>query len=92
MTPKVFMFTGKIRTFFGRHHPIVFIAVTGLLLAVALLALYGVLTSTDASTTTSSSIGGFDEKTADKIKALRASDSGNATITLPSPRPNPFVE
>jgi|GEM_PF-6607803 len=94
MTPSVYMALSKVRLFLRRHHPVIFISVLGIVLALALLMLYGVLSATDISVTPNNTISTFDTDTENKIKNLRASDStgSGATITLPSNRTNPFVE
>jgi hypothetical protein len=90
MTPQLYQLVGSARVFFGRHHPVIFFAILGLSLAAAVFTLYQVLPATSSGVT--STITGFDEATVQKIKQLHDSGTTNTTITLPSPRPNPFVE
>lgn len=93
MTPQLFSFVNSVRRFFGRHHPVVFISVISLLMAIAIFLLYQVFASTNSpQPENSSTISDFDQKTIDKIKTLHDSSSADTTITLPSPRSNPFVE
>lgn len=94
MTPQFYLYINGFKKFVGRHHPVIFIASMGLALAACVGLLYWVLvlTSVDDSTTTST-ITSFDQETIERIKNLNIStNSAGATLTLPSPRSNPFVE
>ena len=93
MTPQLYTFSKNIRTFFGQHHAVIFATAIGLLLSLAIFSLYEVLVlPTSEPTTQSSVVDKFDQKTIDKIKTLHDSSNGTSSVTLPSPRPNPFVE
>jgi hypothetical protein len=93
MTPEIYTFFSSIRTFLRRHHPIFFFSFLGILLAIALLSLYQVLSITAPTDNTSSSLTDFDKQTVSRIKNLHDSkDSTNTKLTLPSPRANPFLE
>jgi|GEM_PF-1627370 len=83
-----------LKRFITNHHLVVFITVGGLLLALAVYALYDVLVSANQSTanTPTSSVTQFDQKTIDRIKNLHNSSDGGETLVFPSPRANPFVE
>lgn len=83
----------RVRIFLERHHPVVFITILGILLAIAFFMMYQVISAqppTDNSI--SSSIGGFDKKTVDKIKELHDSKDIDNNVELPASRPSPFVE
>jgi hypothetical protein len=83
----------QINGFISKHHPVLFIAFVGLLLAGAIYYMYQVLILTnDSEIATTSVVSHFDQQTIDEIKALRDTTSGNETVTLPSPRSNPFAE
>lgn len=93
MTPQLYSIAAIVRRFFGRHHPIIFILIIGILFAIAIFTLYQIFILAATPTTNgSNTIGSFDQATIDKIKQLHDSSNANTTITLPSPRPNPFVE
>ncbi len=93
MTLEFYAINKKIIAFFSRYHMVTFILLSCLLLVVAVYLLFAVIESTNASpTNASSTITGFDQKTIDKIKDLRDSNSGTAQLQLPSPRSNPFSE
>ncbi len=93
MTPQIYSLVASVRRFFGRHHAIIFIVIVSLLFAVAIFTLYQIFIIAATPTTNgNSTIGGFNQKTIDQIKELHDSSNANTTITLPSPRPNPFVE
>lgn len=93
MTLELYAINKKIIIFFSRYHLVTFILLACLMLAVAVFLLFGVIESTNTqSTNVSSTITGFDQKTIDKIKNLRDSNSGTAQLQLPSPRSNPFSE
>ena len=93
MTPQLYSVAASVRRFFGRHHPIIFILIISLLFAVAIFTLYQIFIIAATPTTNGSdTIGGFDQTTINKIKELHDSSNADTTITLPSPRPNPFVE
>jgi len=83
-----------LRSFLQKHHPVLFIATVILFLAYIVFSLYEVteLTEPSAGSSNTSSIAGFDQATVEKIKNLHSSTDGNDTLTLPSPRANPFVE
>ena len=94
MTPQFYLYLDGLKKFVSRHHPVIFITSICLALAACVGLLYWVLvlTGVDESTTTST-ITSFDEETIERIKNLNiSSNSAGATLTLPSPRPNPFVE
>lgn len=93
MTPQLYLFTKSIRSFFAHHHLVMFVAAVGLLLSYAAYSLYEVVITPAVSDVPRSQIDVFDEDTIKKINTLQ--DSGSllgAELTLPSPRPNPFVE
>lgn len=93
MTPQVYMLLKNIRSFLGLHHAVIFVSIIGLLLPYAAYSLYDVIASPPSVTNTpTSAIDEFDQDTINKIKSLRDSSSGDTSVTLPSPRPNPFVE
>ncbi len=94
MTPQLYMIINSLRRFFGHHHPVIFISIVGILIAVATLSLYQVFSlATDTeSSNTSSTIGNFNKEAIDKIKQLHDSTNANTSINLPPARPNPFVE
>lgn len=92
MTPNIYIALKKTRVFLGHHHPVIFISAICLLLALALLLLAGILTTTDVSSSSGSTIGSFDEKTANKIQSLHASSSTSTSVTLPPLRHSPFIE
>lgn len=94
MTPQFYLYIDGFKKFISRHHPVIFITSISLALAACVGLLYWVLvlTGVDESATTST-ITSFDKETIERIKNLNIStNSAGATITLPSPRPNPFVE
>lgn len=94
MTPQFYLFLDGFKKFIGRHHPVIFITSICLALAACVGLLYWVLVLTGVDeSTTASTITSFDKETIERIKNLNIStNSAEATITLPSPRPNPFVE
>ncbi len=83
-----------VRRFFAKHHAVVFVSISTLLLALAIFMLYNVLTTatSDSTTTQTSSLGGFDQQTIDKIKKLHDSSDSSDTLVFPSSHPNPFAE
>lgn len=93
MTIDLYAINKKIIAFFSRYHLVTFVLFASALFIVAIVLLVTVVESgTTTPANVSSTIGGFDEKTIDKIKNLRDSNSGNAQLQLPSPRSNPFSE
>lgn len=94
MSPQLYMFLNSVKKFVKHHHPVVFISVVCLLLGLAIMLLYMVLTITFSDEgTQDTTIKPFDQKTIDKIKELHVSSDSNApTLKLPSTRYNPFVE
>lgn len=93
MTQQLYAALAAIRTFLGRHHPVLFISTLCLLLAIAVFSLYEVLTLTASDPIkATSTVSGFDEKTVQKIKGLHDSTDTDDSVNLPSSRPNPFVE
>lgn len=94
MSPQLYMFWTGVKKFVKHHHPVVFISVLCLLLALAIALLYMVLTITFSDEgTQDTTIKAFDQQTIDKIKELRVSSDSNApSLELPSTRYNPFVE
>ncbi len=82
-----------IKKFFGKHHPVIFIAVTLLLLAGAILSLYLIVDQTlSAPLESTSTVADFDQETIDKIKELQNSDDSAEPLIFPTTRINPFVE
>jgi len=82
-----------LKSFFAKHHPVVFISIILLLLALAIFLLYGLLAIANSTETdTTSTIRPFDKTTIDKIKQLHGSGDSPEPIVFPSPRVNPFVE
>lgn len=83
-----------LKHFMSKHHFVVFITVGGLLLALAVYALYDVLVNAGqmVTDTPTSSTTQFDQKTIDRIKNLHDSNDRSDSLTFPSPRANPFVE
>lgn len=82
-----------VRRFFAKHHAVIFVSISALLLALAIFMLYTVLTTATSDTTTqTSSLGGFDQQTIDKIKKLHDSSDSSDTLVFPSSHPNPFAE
>lgn len=94
MTPQLYLAVAKSRDFLKHHHPVIFISALGLLLAFSIFSLYEVLSITFLDPTSlQSAIQPFDKKTVTKIEQLHvANDSDEDSLTLPSPRVNPFVE
>ena len=93
MTPQFYTFTKSIRNFFSLHHAVLFIMIAGLLLSIAAYSLYETLLTQPPSTNDLiDTIGTFDQATVDKIKTLQDSGTQEASVALPSPRPNPFTE
>lgn len=94
MTPQLYQLLASMRTFLKKHHAILFISLLGLIVAVAVIALYQALTvAFEKPVSTSSTIQTFDQKTVERIKNLHNSSDNSATaLVLPSPRSNPFSE
>lgn len=93
MTPQIYTFSKSIREFFSLHHAVIFVMAAGLLLSAAAYSLYETLVAQPPSTNTpTNTIGTFDQATVDKIKTLKDSGTQKTSVTLPSPRPNPFTE
>lgn len=94
MTPQLYLYINGFKKFISKHHPVIFITVISLALAACVGLLYWVLVLTNVDeATANSTITSFDKETIERIKNLNiSSNSAGATITLPSPRPNPFVE
>lgn len=93
MTIESFALSKKISAFFTKYHAAIFALFTCLLLGVATYLLYAIINSTNITPTdATSTITGFDQQTADKIKNLRDSKSGTAQLELPSSRQSPFSE
>lgn len=94
MSPQLYPYIDSLKKFVSHHHPVIFIAIVSLALAACVGLLYWVLVLTGIDeTTTQSTITSFDQETIDRIQSLNiSSNSAEATIELPSPRPNPFVE
>lgn len=94
MTPQLYLFTASLKKFISKHHPVMFITLISLSLAACIALLYYVLVIGNVDESNSAStIEPFNQKAIDRIKDLNiSSDTTNITLTLPSPRPNPFVE
>lgn len=94
MTPQFYLYVNSFKKFIGRHHPVIFITSMSIALSVCIGLLYWVLILSNADEVeTTSTITSFDKETIERIKNLNtSSNSDDATIILPSPRPNPFVE
>jgi len=93
MSPQIYRFFKNARSFFGLHHTVIFITIVGLLLSLTVYSLYEVIIAPpEVSNTTNDQIDRFDKNTIGKIKDLRDSNTGDTSVTLPSTRPNPFVE
>ena len=87
LNPKQLLASGS--RFLHRYHVVMFtlLAVGGL--AFATFRLYSVVTAAPTTTTTQT-VGNFDQATIDKINNLRASDEEMQPLKLPSGRTNPF--
>lgn len=82
-----------LRKLISKQHLFLFIVISCILFSIAIYSLYQVLTIANTPhETPASTIQGFDQRTIDQIKNLRDSSNATDTVTLPSPRPNPFVE
>ena len=82
-----------LKKFISKQHLFLFVIISCILFSVAIYSLYQVLTIANTpKETPTSTIEGFDQKTIDQIKNLRDSSNATDTVSLPSPRPNPFVE
>jgi hypothetical protein len=93
MTVELYRLQKQLLAFLGRYHAVMFIASVSLILAYATFLLYQVVQTTSVQPDiTKSSIAGFNQKTIDKIKNLHDSSATSSTVTLPSPRSNPFSE
>lgn len=94
MTPQVYQAMTKTRVFLKHHHPVIFICIIGILLGFSIFSLYEVLSLTFLNPDNlQSAIQPFDKSTVTTIEQLHvATESGNDSLTFPSPRVNPFVE
>jgi len=82
-----------LQDFIAKHHPVLFITITTLLLATAIFVLYDSTTATlNQTRETTNSIGAFDKKTIEKIKNLQSSNDTKSTLVFPTSRYNPFTE
>lgn len=94
MTPQLYVFSNSLKSFIRKHHAVMFITFLCIVTAIAIFSLYQVfIIATDrTSDTATSSIGGFDKTTADKIKKLRVSSDKSEPLTFPESRHSPFAE
>lgn len=83
-----------VQTFFSKHHAVLFICLTTLLLAAGIYSLYDVSRQAESSTDIQqpSTIANFDQETIDKIKNLQTSTDTSEALVFPSKRFNPFIE
>lgn len=90
--------TNPLKHFVDRYHPTIFFAIIGLLLAAAVFLLYLVLqipnspSDNAAAPTISSNFSNQEKETIKQIQELRESTESATTLSLPTPRSNPFVE
>ena len=94
MTAELYHYLRAFSKFMSKYHAIIFFSFVSMLIALGVLFLYLILESTfSPAPLAGDNIGSFDQTTINRIKNLNDSSNGqNATVTLPSPRPNPFVE
>lgn len=94
MNSQLSTFFEPVQKIFSKHHFIIFAVISSVALGAAVYSLYDAIQASSAVTDTSlnSTIQGFDQDTIDSIKKLHDSSDTTQSLTLPSPRPNPFVE
>lgn len=82
-----------VTRFLGKYHTVLFTSFICIMLAGAIFALYQVLSISETTTSTGSSIAPFDKETIKRIDDLSArGDKATAELVFPSPRSNPFAE
>ncbi len=92
MSPQLYSLLTSVKALFTKHHPVIFITITGLLLAAAVFSLYQVLDITSTPGSLSNTTPTFDQATVDKIKKLHDSTDNTENLVFPTPRSNPFKE
>lgn len=93
MTPELYEYSKKIKTFFGKHHAILYVIFAGIFMSIIVYILYQIfVTASTPAETKPLTIGNFDKKTINEVKKLQDSKNATYNYTLPSPRPSPFVE
>jgi len=92
MTPELYKFGKQLSNGLKTHHVVLFISTLCILLSIGIFVMYQTTQSTfTIPNVTTSTITDFNQKTIQEIKDLHDSTT-KTTVTLPSPRPNPFTE